>query len=163
MTSGKPVQPSEDHSIPDDLKVTIENNFGRFDFQVNKAVALPQGLIGIPELEIVGFTDFGDEENQFKLMQSLQEPLLSFITLPLSAESGLIDADDLRQAADAAEIDYANAGFVAIVTVRQVFEQTKITANLRAPIVIDTAEQVARQVVLTNNKYDVQFSLQPSE
>ena len=136
--------------------VTIETRFGEMAFQLRNAIRMPRGMLGYSEYHDFGLANLPDPKlDQFKLFQCLEEPSLSFIVAPLTPAADLIEADDLETACETLSIDPANAIVLLVVSTRQVGPATQISVNLRAPIIVDGANQQAHQHVLMNNRYPV--------
>ena len=56
---------------------------------------------------------------QFKLLQSLDELQLSFITLPVAVSNNIITSEDIRSAAHDLQIDNQNLVVLLIVSVHR--------------------------------------------
>lgn len=141
-------------------RVTIETRFGEMAFARNDAITLPRGLFGFADYHDFGIANLPDPRlEQFKLMQCLTEPSLSFIVAPLNMASGTIDAADIDNACGALSIAPENAAVLLIVATRKIGPETQISVNLRAPIIADTASQTAWQHVLNNSRYPVRHVL----
>lgn len=136
--------------------VTMETRFGKLVFARAETVRMPRGLLGYADYRDFGFADMPDARlGQFKLLQCLAEPSLSFAIVPLNAEAGLIDEQDIRDACRILGVDFADAAVLLIVATRRLGDTTQISVNLRAPIVVDTAARLAWQYVLGNSRYPV--------
>ena len=136
--------------------VTIETRFGDIEFQLQKAIHMPRGMMGYTDHHEFGLVNMPDPKlDQFKLLQSLEDPTLSFIVAPLQPNSETIEVDDFEAACEALSIDPANAVALLVVSTRQLGPTTQITVNLRAPVILDGESQKAYQHVLMNNRYPV--------
>lgn len=140
--------------------VVIETRFGEMSFDRDDALYLPRGLFGYADYHDFGLANLSDPRlEQFKLMQSLTEPTLSFIVAPLNAESDTIDAADIDAASDALSIARADTAVLLIVATRKIGMEVQVSANLRAPIIVDTKSQTGWQYVLNNSRYPVRHVL----
>lgn len=136
--------------------VTIETRFGEMAFLLQKAIHMPRGMLGYSDYHEFGLANMPDPKlDQFKLFQCLEEPSLSFIVAPLTPTADMIEAADLEAACETLSIDPANAIVLLVVSTRQIGPATQISVNLRAPIIVDGANQQAHQHVLMNNRYPV--------
>lgn len=153
-------------SPPPDLvetedSVTMTTRFGTFSFNRAAAITMPRGIPGFSEQREFSLADLGEEiPGQFKLMQSLQDPNISFLIAPMSLESCPISEADLGDALNALGINAEDVAIVLIVTIRRIGESAQVTVNLRAPIFIDTRNQLAWQHVFPNPDYPVRYVLQ---
>ncbi|MBM3618992.1 MAG: hypothetical protein FJX23_10685 [Alphaproteobacteria bacterium] len=137
--------------------VSIESRFGAVKVDKAKAILFPIGILGMPDKHNFALTDFPNPKlQQFKLLQSLDENELSFITLPLELENGIIEREDIVAAAQDMEIPVEQLGIVLIVSVHRGLSDVQLSVNARAPIFIDTSRQIAAQYVFTSSKYAVQ-------
>lgn len=142
---------------PESGTETIESRFGKIAIDKAKAILFPVGLLGMPEKNNFGLTGFPNPKlQQFKLLQSLDDHALSFITLPLELENSIIDREDIVAAAADMEIPLTQLGIVLIVSVHRNASDVRLSVNARAPIFFDTARHIAAQYVFTSNKYAVQ-------
>lgn len=135
----------------------ITSRFGAVTVDKAKTMLFPVGILGMPDKHHFVLTDFPNPKlQQFKLLQSLDDEGLSFITLPLDMENGLLDKADIEQACRDLEIPEDQLAVVLIVSVHRSMGGTQISVNARAPIFIDTERMAAAQYVFTSNKYKVQ-------
>lgn len=136
--------------------VTVDTRFGDIEFQLDNALYMPRGMMGYADFHDFGLANMPDPKlDQFKLLQCLVQPDLSFIVAPLNPDAGTIEPDDLAVACEALSIDSANAVVLLVVATRQIGPTVQISVNLRAPIIIDGINRTAYQHVLMNNRYPV--------
>lgn len=135
----------------------ISSRFGEITVDASKAILFPVGLLGMPDKHHFVLTDFPNPKlKQFKLLQSLDDHELSFITLPVELENGIIDRADIETACRDMEIAPGDMAMVLIVSVHRGMTSVQLSVNARAPIFVDTERQAAAQYVFTSNKYKVQ-------
>lgn len=140
--------------------LTIESRFGEVTINIEKAIFFPHGLLGISEAKDFCLTEIPGKTTQFKLLQCLNDYALSFVVLPLAIENGFIDKADMEECEQVTGVERQNMALLVTVTmVPSVEGGAKVTANLRAPIVIDTERKLAVQYIFTNNKYQVNHPL----
>ena len=141
-------------------KMVIRGRFGELRFGPNNLVRLPKGLLGFAAYRNFGLANFPKQEFQhFKILQCLEDPTLSFLVLPLDPDSGLIAKKDFEEIYEQLEIHREDGAMLFILTVRREGEKSMISANLRAPIFLDTRRHVGRQCVLSNPDYSIQHVL----
>ena len=87
-------------SIPQiEFPETIQSRFGEITIDISRSINFPRGLLGMPDKMNFVLTDFSSQKmEQFKLLQSLDELQLSFITLPIAIENPIIAMADIRGA-----------------------------------------------------------------
>ena len=159
IPSSAPGAPA-DTSAPDNERVTVNSRFGTVEIGPENRVYMPVGLLGFSDSHHFGLVGLPQPASvRVKLLQSIDDPELGFIVLPLTVEDGHVAPEDLEDAALSVGIAPETAAFLLIVTVRMTENGAKITANLRAPIVVDPMRSIARQVVMANSNYAIQFPL----
>ena len=142
--------------------VIVETRFGTYEFAPNETVMMPHGLVGFAEQQLFGLGNLpAPVPEDFKLLQSLGEPPISFIVVPLSSDEAPIEAADLDQACAATGFvrDQIHVMFLCTIQPRKNGEGIDMWANIRAPILFDLAARRARQYVLPNNRYPLRQPL----
>ena len=140
--------------------IIIDTRFGRLEFEPAQAMAMPRGMMGFTENKDYALTNVPDPKvRNFMLFQSLTDPGLSFLTLPLSLESGIIDFAELEAAR--LDLGVASDDFAAIVivSIRNVGGTAQTSVNLRAPVFLDARARTGWQYVLSNGAYNVRHVL----
>lgn len=149
-------------TMPNDSSVllAIKTRFGEINVDTNKAVTFPRGLLGMPDKLRYALATFPSAKMaQFKLLQSLDDHNLSFITLPLDLENSIININDIRTVAADLNIKESAVALLLIVSVHRSPDQVKLSVNARAPIFIDAERKIGVQYVFQNDSYKVQHML----
>lgn len=132
----------------------IESRFGRVTINPRQPIFFPNGLLGMPDRAHFCLTHFPSEKMaRFKLLQSLDDLSLSFITLPVDIDNPIVEREDLEQAAQALEIPAEEMAVLLIVTVHRESGVAKLTVNARAPLLMHVGRRVATQFVFPHTKY----------
>lgn len=140
--------------------VTVDTQFGPMTFRKDTILTFPNGLLGFGGVSEFALANLPDPAlGNFKLMQALDGSGLGFLVLPLDTLPDHIHQDDINAALEALSIKTEDGLVLLIVTVRKMAEATKLTVNLRAPIVIDASSRRAYQHVSQNNAYPIQHEL----
>lgn len=141
-------------------RTAVETRFGTFEFDGANTLFMPCGPLGFAGHRHFGLANLPDPKlGAFKLLQSLDDAEVSFIVTPLELDPGLIPAADLAAGAQSVGFDPETADPVLIVTARAEPEGTKLSVNLRAPILLDLNRRLARQVVLGNADLPVRHAI----
>ncbi len=124
---------------------------------IDETIQIPQGILGFPEYKKFCLVDPGDEI--FILwLQSLENPEIAFPLL----EPKLFKPDYAVRlsAAELRELKLENVNQSAVFSILTISEDiTKMTANLKAPLVINLKQQIAKQVVLQENEYSIKHEM----
>ena len=133
--------------------------FGEITIDDDKIIQFPNGIIGFPDL--TDFTLVHDEDkgtDSIHWLQSIQEPAFAMPVM-----DPLIVCPDYNP-----EVDDELLGIVGeivpeellvLVTVTVPKDLTKMSVNLKGPIVINAAEKKALQVIVEGDEYQVKFPI----
>lgn len=139
-----------------DEEILVRTRFGVVAAKPDSIIEMPQGPLGFAQHRRFVMADLPNPKlAQFKLLQSLSAPDVSFVVAAFNPASGMITAADIEQGC--AEIGFPAEDTVVllILTVRQEAGKIVTTVNLRAPIVVDSRRHLARQIVLANPEYSI--------
>jgi flagellar assembly factor FliW len=140
------------------LTVYHTSRFGELTVDEDRdVIVIPEGVIGFAERKRYVLLEDPDQQ-PFMWLQSLEEPALAFVTVdPLLFFPDYqvqVPKDDVALL----EIEKPeDARVLVIVVVRE--EASKITANLKGPIVLNPQNRRGKQVVLMDDRYQTQHPL----
>ncbi len=133
--------------------------FGEIEIADDKIIHFPSGIIGFPDL-----TDFAlvhDEEKgigAIHWLQSIQEPAFAMPVMdPLLVRPDYnpqVDDELLKPIGELVPDE-----LLVLVTVTVPADLTKMSVNLRGPIIINAAEKKACQVIIDGDDYAVKFPI----
>lgn len=134
--------------------------FGEIDIEEEKIITFPGGIIGFPEL--TQFTLIHDEEKGvgagIRWLQSMQEPAFAMPVMdPLLVKEDYNPEVNDELLEPAGNINSDN--MLVLVTVTVPSDITKMTVNLRGPIVINAEEKKACQIIVDGEEYSVKFPI----
>ena len=133
------------------------SRFGEIDIAEESIVRMPEGMLGFSE-----FRDYvliqHNEGSPFLWYQALEEPSLAFVVVdPFT----FFPDYEIMLTKDDCEIleceEFHNLAVFAVVVIPD--NPEAMTANLRGPIVINTDNRIARQIVLTDERYSPHQSI----
>ena len=153
--------PDRPTALPSET-VVVETRFGAYEFTPAQTVVMPHGLIGFADHQVFGLANLpAPVPEAFKLLQSLGEPPISFVVMPLSSDEAPIEAADLDQACAATGFvrDQIHVMFLCTIRPKDDGEGIDMWANIRAPILFDLEARRARQYVLPNGRYSMRQPL----
>jgi flagellar assembly factor FliW len=149
---------SAQHILSDN--VMVESGFGSFEFDRDRTITFPKGIPGFHGYQEFGLTQLPEcFEANLMLLQSIEPADLSFIVHAHTSALGLIQPEDLAEAARDLGIEEEDCGVMLITAFHNFAEGSKLSVNLRAPVLVDTAKRLAWQFVLSNDSYSVRHML----
>ena len=133
--------------------------FGTIDIEEEKIIEFPMGIIGFENLKKFALIYDSEREERSKIswLQSMEEPLMVLPVInpiDIIEEYSPIIEDELTKSIG----DPADADILMFVTLSIPSDLTKMTANLKAPIIINTEGRKAIQVIVENEDYKVKFN-----
>lgn len=131
--------------------------FGELTIDANEIITIKNGIFGFPNDTRFCLVDPADD-TLILWLQSLDNPEVAFPLLEpkifKTDYSVRLSGSELREL----ELDNINQSAVfSILTIPS--DITQMTANLKAPLVINLKRQVARQVVLQENEYQLKHPM----
>lgn len=135
------------------------SRFGVVEVADSDIMEFADGLLGFEQLQRFFIVDPADE-TLILWLQSLDAPDVAFPILEpkiFKADYKVrLSANELRSL----KIDSTKNKDTLVYCILTIpSDVTTMSANLKAPIVINTASRMARQVVLQENEYSVKFSI----
>lgn len=131
--------------------------FGQLTVEEEETIQITQGLLGFSDLTRYCLVDPGDE-TLILWLQSLENPDIAFPVLEpkifkpdYSARLSQAELRDLKLES------VSQSAVFSILTMPA--DVTQMTANLKAPLVVNLKAQVAKQVVLQENEYAVKHPM----
>ncbi|MES2984043.1 MAG: flagellar assembly protein FliW [Pseudomonadota bacterium] len=135
-------------------KEEIDSRFGRVTIYPRNPISFPTGMLGMPDKVHFCLTHLPSERMaRFKLLQSLDDTSLSFLTLPVDISNPIIERADLEQAAHDLEMPLNDLAMLLVVTVHRESGVAKLSVNARAPVLMNITRRVAAQYVFPHSKY----------
>lgn len=142
-----------------DLPASLATRFGEVRLDGDRLITFPAGLLGFADCRRYALADLPGRPVAFKLLQSVDEPELAFLVLPLDLVEGPIGRSDLEQACDELGLEWQTLVALALVTLRQEDAKVHFSINLKAPLLIDSRRQLGRQHVFAGDAYPLRHDL----
>ena len=131
--------------------------FGDVNIDDDKIIFFPNGIIGFPDLQ--HFTLIHDEEkegNHIHWLQSVEEPGFAMPVI-----DPLVIKNDYNPEVEESILEcigkFTPEEMIVLVTMTVPSDITKMTINLKGPIVINAAEKKGCQIILDSDEYQVKF------
>ena len=137
--------------------IVNSHRFGPLEIPEDKIITMERPVLGFEKLKhfcLIEMTELAP----FHWMQSTEDPTVAFLVM-----NPVIFFPDYRIEINSQEIaelqvtDSASVETYVILTIQK--EKSDISANLQGPILINTANNKGKQLVLVNSRYHVQHSI----
>ena len=131
--------------------------FGNLNINEQELIHIPAGLLGFPEYKNFCMVDPGDE-TLILWLQSIDNPEICFPIL----EPKIFKTDYVVRlsAAELRELKLESLSKAAVFSILTITDDiSAMTANIKAPLVINLKENTARQVVLQENEYSIKHPM----
>lgn len=129
--------------------------FGEIDFPEEALLEFPEGILGFPEQVRYLLLEHDKDDSPFKWLQSADAPELAFIVIdPLlivPSYTLMIDSDTAKMIQ---HDDPAECACMTIVNVPE-GDAMKMTANLKAPIVVNPEQRLGRQIIMGSQAFSI--------
>lgn len=123
--------------------------FGQVQFQADDLLTFSEGILGFADLKKFVLLD-DPNDDIFAWLQSCDEPAIAFPVLEPELFSENYKIALAKADLDVLKLQTAQGARVfCIITIPD--DPTQMTANMKAPIVINVAQKLARQCVLQDN------------
>ena len=137
--------------------VVQTGRFGQIEISTDEIISIPSGILGFPEDQNFCLVDPGDE-TLILWLQSLTNPRLAFPVLePKIFKSNYIVRLSGAELRELKLNSIKDASVFTILTIPSVLQE--MTANLKAPLVINIRDKVAKQVVLQENDQQIKHPM----
>lgn len=145
----------------DPSRIVMDTRFGLMEFSNEHAIYMPRGMMGFSDNKKFGLAQIPDPRMEsFLFLQSLMEPELSFILMPMDPNGELIEKRDIEAVRESLSIEPQDLAVLSVVSIRNVGGSTQVSINLRAPVFIDVGNRSAWQHVLSNGRYPIRYILE---
>ena len=131
--------------------------FGQLSINKEEIIDIPNGIFGFPEYKKFCLVDPADD-TLILWLQSLDHPEIAFPVL----EPKIFKPDYMVRlsAAELRELKLENINQSAVFAILTIpTDVSQMSANLKAPLVINLKAQIARQVVLQENEYGIRHEM----
>lgn len=122
-------------------------------------ISLPRGLPGFASARSFRLEPPAAPGASFIQLRSVDQPLLSFIVLPVPARLQLLTASDRDRICTELGIGPGDLLLLLMVTLEPGPSGLAAFANLRAPLFVDTERRLGWQVVLPATHYPIRYPL----
>nr|WP_096437067.1 flagellar assembly protein FliW [Alteribacter populi] len=137
----------------------IETKYsGIIEIEEKQIIHFSQGIPSFEDEQAFILLPFSEEPSPFYILQSVHTPELAFVManpFPFFPDYKVELSDGTIEQLAVEEKD--DVAIFTMLTVKDPFEQT--TTNLRGPVVINSRNQKAKQILLNDSEYDTRHRL----
>lgn len=145
---------------PENKALVYATRFGDVKLREDRLISFPKGILGFDNCTVFGLSKLPNaDESPLLLLQCVNEPEVGFLVADPSVLGLEIKQEDKDQALADTGMNPADAQFLTILTMYDQKDSYYLTANLRAPIIIDSNTREACQHILANKDYTTQHKL----
>ena len=133
------------------------SRFGSIAVSENDIITFPEGMLGFSKLDQYVLIERADD-SLFVWLQALKKPTVAFPLLEPQIIERSYKIECLEEDLKALQLkDLKHAQFFSIITIPT--DPSKMTANLKAPVVINLKKRLAKQVILHSQDYPIRKSI----
>lgn len=139
------------------MRITTKH-FGEVDLEESKIIEFDNGLMGFEDYKkyVLIYDSEEEERPDISWLQSVEEPMLALpVVSPFIITEQYNPEIDDEMFTPLGSLTEDNMIVLVVITVP--VEVSEISANLRAPIIINTEEKKGVQVIVQNSDYEVKY------
>ncbi|MBB5021979.1 flagellar assembly protein FliW [Desulfurispira natronophila] len=132
------------------------SRFGEINVDEDQVITMTEPLLGFPDLYKYVMRDHSDD-TPFKWLQSLEDSGLAFVILDPALFKPDYGVRLSRSDVEHLQLESDKDAQVYTIVVVPPNDPQKMTANLQAPLVLNTKNNIAKQVVLNDPNYPIKY------
>lgn len=131
-------------------------HFGAIEIDENDIIDFSEGIPGFEDVKKFVIISSDEEGSPFKWLQSVDMPSLAFVIInpKVFKADYVVDVTD-NEVGDLSIDDPNNVLIYSIVVVPE--DISKMTANLKAPVLINTENNRGKQVIMEKGDYPIKY------
>lgn len=143
--------------VPQDKALYFNTKFGEVVLREDRLITFKNGLLGFNQCTTFGLSRLPNvDESPVMLLQCVNDPEIAFLVADPTAVGLELEETDRSAALNQTSMDAVDTQFLTILTMYDHESSYYLTANMRAPIMINSRTREACQHILTNKKYSTQ-------
>ncbi|MCR5701944.1 MAG: flagellar assembly protein FliW [Lachnospiraceae bacterium] len=137
--------------------------FGEVEIDDAKILDFPNGIIGFEDFKkfAIIYDIDDDKETKISWLQSVEEPTLALPVIDpmaiVAEYSPMIEDELLKPLGNSADED-----LLCLLVMTVPSDMTKVTANMKAPVIINSKTNKGVQLIVDNADYPVKFNVYES-
>lgn len=141
-------------------ELTFATRFGEVKLRKDRLIEFPQGLFGFRECTQFGLTRLPNvDESPILLMQCVNAPEVAFLVADPKVLGLKIEDDDANEAVSESKFNKDDTQLLSILTLYDNGDSYYLTANLKAPLLIDSSNRTGMQYILSSKDYTTQHKI----
>ena len=141
----------------EDRMLRYDTNYGEVALRDDRLISFPSGLLGLGWCTVFGLSRMpNSDESPLLLLHCVNDPTITFLAADPDILGTPIADEDKKKAIKEVGFTPKDVQFLAILTLYNDGDAGYLTANLRAPVIIDSRGRVGKQHVLSNKDYSTQ-------
>lgn len=154
-------KPMEKVMINNEEKLVYQTQYGEVTLDEEKLLSFADGIIGFSHCTVFGLAKHpGATESPILILQCVNDPEVNFAVIDYKSINVEYAENDYNEAIMTSGIDAKDALLLLIIRGTENADGAKsVLVNTKAPIVLDTANKVAKQVILNNKELSTQHEL----
>ena len=141
-------------------ELVFSTKFGELRLREDRLLSFPVGILGFSQCTVFGLTRMPENpESPILLLQSVNEPGLTFLVADPAMMGLAIAGEDREEAIRDLGMDAAQTQMLVILRLYETGENYYLTANLKAPIFMDSSTRVGYQYILQSKDYSTQHKV----
>jgi flagellar assembly factor FliW len=136
--------------------------FGEVSLREDKLISFAEGILGFADCTVFGLSAMPSEESSpFMLLQCVNDPEVVFLVSDPKILGFEYTAEDKAEALNGTDLDATTTEMLVILRMHKQddADSCHLTANIKAPILIDSEARTGRQHIMTNAEYTTQQSV----
>lgn len=144
--------------IDNEEKLIYQTAYGEIELQEDKLLSFQDGIIGFSNCTVFGLASHPAAANSpILILQCVNDPSVNFAVVDSTSLNFEYSAEDKAEALKSSGVASKDAIMMFILRTNENESGDKIiTANVKAPIVLDASNKVAKQVILNNKTLSTQ-------
>tara|TARA_R110000868_G_scaffold218576_2_gene469160 strand:- start:86361 stop:86831 length:471 start_codon:yes stop_codon:yes gene_type:complete len=149
-----------EQTVPVEKALNYDTRFGEVTLREDRLINFAQGLLGFNECTTFGLSKLPNtDESPIMLLQCVNAPEIGFLVADPKILGLTIKDEDVSKALKEAGMSKESTQVLVILTMYDQEDSYYLTANLRAPLLVDSRTRQARQHILSSKEYTTQHKL----
>lgn len=141
-------------------ELVYTTKFGELRLREDRLLAFPVGILGFSQCTVFGLTRMPENpESAILLLQSVNEPDLTFLVTDPTMMGLTIAGADREEAIRDLGLEEKTTQMLVILRLYENGDNYYLTANLKAPIFVDSETRVGYQYILQSKDYSTQHKV----